>query len=234
MRDWLVEQRPAATPWRPAVIDAYKPDPELDARIEALHAFGPGTDEHLMGDLLGYWRREKSAVAADVLRLSTASDADQMESMGAIARLKYVGLKPQHNPKTGKEMKWPAAVFPFPPQPIDVDIKPGETLIVALSDQEWAFFKLASIDRKKGELRVTWDKARAESGVIPTSLVHYSWFHEGAKLVALQQLGDDMLAGDATPCRPLDAAPRPAEVRRRAADRPAARSPVPSTTSAGG
>ncbi len=40
-------------------------DPELDARIEALHAFGPGTDEHLMGDLLGYWRRENSAVAAD-------------------------------------------------------------------------------------------------------------------------------------------------------------------------
>ncbi len=114
VRDWLVEQRPATTPWRPAVLDAYKPDPELDERIEALHAFGPGTDEHLMGDLLGYWRREKSAVAADVLRLSTASDADQMESMGAIARLKYVGLKPQHNAKTGKELKWPAAVFTVP------------------------------------------------------------------------------------------------------------------------
>ena len=78
-----------------------------------------------MGDLLGYWRREKSAVAADVLRLATASDADQMESLGAVARLKYVGLKPQHNAKTGKELKWPAAVFTFPPQPIDVDIKPG-------------------------------------------------------------------------------------------------------------
>ena len=45
-------------------------------------------------------------------------------------------------------------MFSFPPQPIDADIKPGETLILALTDQEWAFFKLASIDRAKGELRV--------------------------------------------------------------------------------
>ena len=55
-----------------------------------------------MGDLLGYWRRENSAVAADVLRLSTASDADQMESMGAIARLKYVRQEPQYSAKTAR------------------------------------------------------------------------------------------------------------------------------------
>ena len=106
VRDWLVDQRPPAMPWRPAVLDKYEPDPELDARIEALHAFGPGTDEHLMGDLLGYWRRENSAVAMKALLLSTASDAEQMESMDAIARLKYVGREPQHHAKTGKELKW--------------------------------------------------------------------------------------------------------------------------------
>ena len=96
------------TPWRPAVLDKYEPDPELDARIEALHAFGPGTDEHLMGDLLGYWRREKSAVAADVLRLSTAPDADQMESLSAITRLTFLGPEPVL-PKKGKVAKWPGA-----------------------------------------------------------------------------------------------------------------------------
>ncbi len=87
--------------------------------------------------------------------------------MDAIARLKYVGRKPQHHAKTGKELKWPAAVFTFPPQPIDADIKPGETLIVAMNDQEWAFFKVASIDRRKGELRVDWDKKRIDSGRHP-------------------------------------------------------------------
>jgi predicted RecB family nuclease len=197
VRDWLVEQRPATTPWRSAVLDKYKPNPELDEQIEALHAFGPGTDEHLMGDLLGYWRREKSAVAADVLRLSTAPDTEQMESPNAIARLKYVGLRPEHSPKTGKKLKWDAAVFTFPPQPVDADIRRGDDLMVALNDREWAFFEVASIDRRKGELRVTWTKERQDSGVIPTSLVRYSWFQEGAKLVALQRLGDDMRAGNA-------------------------------------
>ena len=198
VRDWLVEQRPATTPWRPAVLDKYVADPELDARIEALHAFGPGTDEHLMGDLLGYWRRENSAVAMKALLLSTAPDTEQMESMDAIARLKYVGRKPQHHAKTGKELKWEAAVFTFPPQPIDADIKPGETLILAMNDREWEFFKVASIDRRKGELRVVWDKKRIDSGVIPSSLVHFVRFDEKAKRVALQQLGDEMLAGDAS------------------------------------
>ncbi len=49
-----------------------EPDAALDARIEALHAFGPGTVEHLMGDLLGYWRRERQVVNADAYRLSIA------------------------------------------------------------------------------------------------------------------------------------------------------------------
>ena len=151
-----------------------------------------------MGDLLGYWRRENSAVAMKALLLSTAPDTEQMESMGAIARLKYVGRKPQHHAKTGKELKWEAAVFTFPPQPIDADIKPGETLILAMNDREWEFFKVASIDRRKGELRVVWDKKRIDSGVIPSSLVHFVRFDEKAKRVALQQLGDEMLAGDAS------------------------------------
>ena len=43
VRDWLVDHRPDDVPWRAAVLDPAPEDPELDARIEALHAFGPGT-----------------------------------------------------------------------------------------------------------------------------------------------------------------------------------------------
>ena len=78
-----------------------EPDVELDERIEALHAFGPGTDEHLMGDLLGYWRRERQAVSADAYRLSIADEADQFESQSAIARLDVRGRRaPQIGAKT--------------------------------------------------------------------------------------------------------------------------------------
>ena len=91
------------------MIGQEEPDAELDARIEALHAFGPGTVEHLMGDLLGYWRRERSVVNADAYRLSIADEADQFESLAAITRLTFEGLEDQYSEKTGKKLKWPVA-----------------------------------------------------------------------------------------------------------------------------
>ncbi len=196
LRDWLVHQRPGEMPWRPAVLGREEPDAELDARIEALHAFGPGTVEHLMGDLLGYWRRERLVVNADAYRLSIADEADQLESLSAITRLTFRGLEPQVL-KNGKPSKWPWARFTFPPQPIDVEITRGSKLIVAVNEQEWVFFTVAEIDTAAGELAVTWDGDAAEKGVYPSSLVHYEWFREGAKLNALEGLADEMLAGRA-------------------------------------
>lgn len=198
VRDWLVDHRPDDIGWRDAVLEPKVADEELDARIEALHAFGPGTVEHLMGDLLGYWRRERKVVSADCLRLSMADEADQIESLGAIARLSFEGFEDKYSDKTGKKLKWPVAVFSFPPQPLDADIDQGSNMIVALSEQEWAFFTLADIDRAAGTLQVSWNQSMIDAGVFPTSLVYYVNFDEGAKLVALCDLADQMLAGDAT------------------------------------
>jgi predicted RecB family nuclease len=198
LRDWLVLQRPAAVPWRAAVLGRDEPTVELDQRIEALHAFGAGTVEHLMGDLLGYWRRERQVVSADAYRLSIAGEVDQLDSLSAIARLTFHGLEPQVSAKTGKPLKWPWARFTFPPQPIDVDIQKGSELIVARNEQEWSFFKLEHIDAAAGELLVTWNDAAEAMGVYPSSLVHYQWFQEGAKLTALEALADEMLADHST------------------------------------
>jgi hypothetical protein len=81
---------------------------------------------------------------------------------------------------------------------IDNDIDAGSEMIVALSEQEWVFFTVASIDRDAREIRLVWTSAVEEAGVIPTSLVHYVWFHEGAKLDALVTHADRMLEGDPT------------------------------------
>jgi len=197
LRDWLVTQRPAEVPWRAAVLGREAPDAELDERIEALHAVGLGTVEHLMGDLLGYWRRERQVVSADAYRLSIADEVDQLDSLSAITRLTFRGLEPQVSAKTGKPLKWPWARFTFPPQPIDVDIAKGSKLIVAVNEQEWVFFKLEMIDVDAGELAVTWDGDAEDAGVYPSSLVHYKWFQEGAKLTALEELADEMLVGRA-------------------------------------
>ncbi len=197
LRDWLIEERPVEVSWRPPVLDVYVDDAELDDRIERLHAHAPGSVEHLTGDLLGYWRREKRAVAAEAQRLSAAADSDQMESLSVIARLKYRGLQPQFNERTGKELTWPAAVFTYPDQPIDPDIDGGSKMIVALSDQEWAFFQIARLDRDTRELRVVWNQEHQDRRSIPSALVQYVWFAEAAKLDALKALADDLLVGRA-------------------------------------
>ena len=149
-----------------------------------------------MGDLLGYWRRERQVVNGDAYRLSIADEADQFDSLGAITRLTFEGFETQFK-KNGDPKKWPLARFTFPPQPLDVDIKKKSKLIVAVNEQEWVFFEVAEIDAEVGELAVTWDGDAEEKGVYPSSLVHYKWFPEGAKLTALEELADDMLAGTA-------------------------------------
>ena len=198
VRDWLVDHRPDGMPWRPAVLDVEPDDPELDARIEALHAYGPGTVEHLMGDLLGYWRRERRVVAADSLRLSMADEHDQLESPAAIARLTFTGLQDRFNAKNGRKLAKPAALFTFPPQPVDPDIRHGAKLIVARTEHEWSFFDVDAIDTDAGTLTVLANEDLVAGSPPPTCLVHWPNFNEGAKLTALSDLADRMLAGDAT------------------------------------
>ncbi len=197
VRDWLVDHRPDDVDWRDAWLEPQVTDEQLDARIEELQAFAPGTHQHLMGDILGYWRRERRVVAADCLRLSMADELDQFESLGAIARIEFQGFEDRLTP-TGRPATWPAATFAFPPQPLDPDITSGAKLIVALTEQEWAFFTLADIDPDAGTLEVSWNQEMIDRGVFPTSLVHFPNFPEGAKLTALCDLADQMLDDDAT------------------------------------
>jgi predicted RecB family nuclease len=214
LRDWLVTQRPAGMPWRPAVLGRDEPDAELDARIEALHAFGPGSVEHLLGDLLGYWRRERRVVSADAYRLSIADEVDQFESLSAITRLTFQGFEPQVL-KNGKPAKWPWARFTFPTQPIDVEITRGSKLIVAVNEQEWVFFTVAEIDADAGRLggHVGW-RGRRE-GDLPVV---------ARPLRVVPRRGEAHRAGGARrrdagrpgrPRRPCDPAPRPSRVRAR-------------------
>lgn len=197
VRDWLVAHRPEGLAWRPAVMEIPSADVELDERIERLHAAGAGTPEHLMGDLLGYWRRERRVVAADCLRLSMAAPHEQLESPGVIGGLTFRSFEDRFSAKTGRKRRWPAGVFTFPPQPLDPEITAGSTMILALQEQQWAFFPLAAIDREAGTLEITWNQNTSDQGVMPSSLVHFVTYPEGAKLSALCDLADQMLDGDA-------------------------------------
>ena len=59
--------------WRAAELDPEEGTPELDRQVAALHAFGPDTPEHLLGDVLGYWTREWRANRAPKFRRPAVS-----------------------------------------------------------------------------------------------------------------------------------------------------------------
>jgi uncharacterized protein len=198
VRDWLIDHRPEDVAWRDSILDPVPDDPELDARIEALHAHEPGSAAHLMGDLLGYWRRESRVVAADSLRLSMADEHEQFESPRAIARLTYEGIEDRFSPKTGRKLSKSAVTFRFPTQEIDADIRDGATLILARTEHEWAFFTVESIDPESGTLTVLIDADLFTANQPPTCLVHHPKFNEKPKQAALSDLADRMLAGDGT------------------------------------
>ncbi len=189
VRDWLVAQRPGDIAWRDAVLEPREDDEDLDTRIEALHAFGPGTPEHLMGDLLGYWRRERRVLSADRLRLSRADEHEQLESPSVIARLTFEGYQDRFHARTGKRLDQPAALFSFPPQPVDPDITPGSSLIVALTEQQWSFFDVEAVDRDAGTLRVVANTHMTDDGLIPTALVHWGAVRDAPKPEALIAAG---------------------------------------------
>ncbi len=196
VRDWLVETRPPGVEWRASRLDPASADPDLDARVEALHAAGPGTVEHLLGDLLGYWRREARVVAAEVVRLSTADLGEQLASPSVVAGLQFVGIEPGVT-ATGRPTKWPDAIFSFSPgQVVDPDIGPSSNMVLVDQPDEWSFFSVRSIDRDQGELRLSWTGREQERGLHPPHLVHWVRFSDEPKLVALSDMADRVLDGD--------------------------------------
>ncbi len=80
-----------------------------------MHAFGPGTPEHLLGDVLGYWRREWLAYLAPRLVMSQGDHAALLDHPSALAGLIQVGLVDRLR-ATGKVLKIPAMRVSIPPQ----------------------------------------------------------------------------------------------------------------------
>lgn len=195
LRDWLVSHRPTQVDWRAAFLESRGADEKLGQRIEQLCGYPLGSAEHLMGDLLSYWRRERRVLAAECLRLSSADEQDQFESPQVIAGLEFVGLEQRVTSK-GNPGKWPSAVFKFPDQPISPDIGPGANLIVAKCEQEWAFFTLSSLNRIDRTLEVAWTDKHEEFGITPTALTFFANVSEKPKDAALCDLADRMIAGD--------------------------------------
>ncbi|MGZ4554467.1 MAG: TM0106 family RecB-like putative nuclease [Mycobacteriaceae bacterium] len=209
LRDWLLGQRPEDLQWRDAALPAPETTPELDEQITALHAFGPGTTEHDLGDVLGYWKREWKAHIAPVLALCGADVPDLLEHPDALGGLGVVGVFPKilANGKASEKVKLLRLTVPDQEM---TKFEVGDDVVFQSPDGEMGFSKVEHLE--DGEVTLAWNDKNQESGWIPQAIVRHKWVDPGPKKDVLSDLAASVL----DPTR----APRPCALALLTADHP--------------
>ncbi len=193
LRDWLVGERPAGLDWRPARFEPEEGIPELDAQVAALHAFGPDTPEHLLGDLLGYWLRERRAQSTPKLAKALSDTTALLDDPEVLAGLECLGPV-ERKSKTGRVLlpamrfRWPAQAT-GPGSPVDR----WERVLYATPDGVPGFAGVSSIDPSRREIDLTWNDRAQELGVIPTTVMLDDWVRPRPKPEALAEFAAKVL-----------------------------------------
>ena len=202
VRDWLVEHRSAGIPWRATFLET-DPEPEItelrDREIR-LHAFGPDTYEHFLGDLIGYWWRERQADLGPKRAKFDQPEQRLLDDPEAIAGLIPIGRIERTHSKTGKEIL-PAMQFAFPEQELGPwAAKGGDTLFLD-NEANTRYANIADIDRQRRKVDFVWSEKLQESDHLPSALVHDDWINDKPKALALQAFADAVL--DDQPLNPV-------------------------------
>jgi predicted RecB family nuclease len=187
LHGWLLEHRPADTDWRVPVLDRYAEAPDLDLLTAQLLTSDPGTPEHLLGDLLGYWRRER---AADVGPKFAKLEEDThllLDDPDVIADLSFDGLVEQ-----GKKGDLTNAKFTWPEQPLGDDFKKG-TVLIAGGPGQSDFASLFDIDPEERSLTLRWADKQVEAGYFPRALTPDDWVNPDPKPAVLSELARQVL-----------------------------------------
>ncbi len=193
LREWLVDQRPLGLAWRSARFELEDRTPDLDAQVASLHAAGPDTLEHLLGDLLGYWQREWRAQAAPKLAKALGDSATLLGDPEVLTGLEWVGSVDRVS-STGRTLL-PAMRFRWPVQEIgpDSSLDRWEKILYATPDGVPGFAGVDVIDPVRREIDLTWNARAQELGVVPTTIMLDDWFSPRPKPEALAELATKLL-----------------------------------------
>jgi uncharacterized protein len=195
LRDWLVANRPIDLPWRAATVELVEDSAELDELVEALHAVGPQTPEYVLGDVIGYWKREWLAVLAPRLVKCQADPTSLLDDPEALTCLVAQGEVPRYGAK-GQLLKIPAMRFSLPDQETG-ELADGSNLIYCAPDGTPCYSSIDRLDLDTNTLDLMWRPPEDGSPrPVPGVVVHNSWVPPRPKPEALGQLANRMLGGD--------------------------------------
>ena len=188
LRDWLVAQRPADMPWRDAVIERESYELDTDELVEALHDFDEDSSQYLLGDLLNYWRRERSA---DVTPKYMALNGDYSVLYDNMDYLTNLTLVRMEEPKDKERI--PRMVLSWPPQVVDHGLEAKDEVLYAGVGVQFGKGSVADIDFDRREVTLPWGKLQEELGGVPAVLTKDRYFRPGAKAGALKDLARQVL-----------------------------------------
>ena len=192
LRDWLLANRPDGGRWRDAVMEEFENHVELDEVSYKLLEFDPGTVQHLMGNLVGYWRRERSAQFTPLREEVRQPVADLIDDPEVITQLHLVDAADPRETKTGKIGQ--TATFSFPDQELK-ERWDQSSCFIAGNDGETSFGTVKALDLDTREVTLTWSRHPEEPELQPVSLILDTWVYPRPKdtllLEAAQQVLND-------------------------------------------
>jgi len=192
LRDWLLGQRPAGARWREVAFDEHENTKDLDALEVELLGFERDSVEHRLGNLIGYWRRERSAQLTPKREQVLRPIADLVDDPDVLTSLEVLEREPsRHNEATG--MVHEKATFSFPSQEVAERWK-NTSIFLAGADGSSGFGTLSKLDKDEGRCLISWKHPAEEAERVPVSVVADDWVGPGSKAAALLEAARRLLA----------------------------------------
>jgi uncharacterized protein len=192
LRDWLIEHRPGGIEYRDTHLEPEAGIPELDEQVERLHAFGLKTPEHLLGDVLGYWRREWQAYLAPKLVQSQGDPTELLDEPDVLAGLIPETLVPRLG-KKGQILKIPAMRFNLPAQATSSFAAEGNSVVYSAADGAVAFTEIERLYPQEGIVDLKWSTKNQDLGFLPSVVVLNDWVPPRPKPEALSEFASHVL-----------------------------------------
>jgi uncharacterized protein len=191
LRDWLLEQRPADLEWREATTEAPSHELDTDALVEGLRTFGPESPEHLLGDLLNYWGRERSADVAPKFASLSSDFGSLYVDPDYIANLSFVRFE-EGATRAGEATRH--AVLTWPEQAVDTSLFERQASVLYTGvGVEHGYGRIIEIDHGRRELTIRWRAVDEEAGGLPIAITVDKYYWPREKPGVLFHLAEQVL-----------------------------------------
>ncbi len=192
LRDWIVARRPSEMAWRDAELEVIDEILDTDELVESLKNFGEHGPEHLLGDLLNYWRRERSANIQPLFAEAASEFATLYGDPDFIANLRFQGFEEA----ISRGAPVLNALYTWPDQPVSEEFNEKRNVLFTGVGVERGFGYLPEIDLEEREVKMRWRERYEEEGGHPSVFTIDDYVSPGVKPGVLIHLAEQIVRPD--------------------------------------